>query len=271
MYAASREALAKTQAELVDALSQAGSADAAAEAGADLFSVVNLLDENRTVRMAFADASASGSRRSALADELFSGKVSAPALATLKTAVAQNWSAPSDLVNSLVHVGRIAYLRAAADQDQLEMVEDETFRLSRITAASPELEQALSDRSRPASATAELLKKLLYGKATAITEALAVQAVARARRAPADEFAAVASLAAEQRERAVAYVRSAVALSDSQKERLATALDRIYGKSIAVHVEVDPELLSGLVVRVGDEVIDGSASGRLAELRKALK
>jgi F-type H+-transporting ATPase subunit delta len=40
---------------------------------------------------------------------------------------------------------------------------------------------------------------------------------------------------------------------------------------VTVHVEVDPELLSGLVVRVGDEVIDGSAAGRLAALRKSLK
>ncbi|MCW4355183.1 F0F1 ATP synthase subunit delta [Hoyosella sp. YIM 151337] len=272
MYAASREALAKTQSALTDALSQAGSsAETATEAGAQLFSVVGLLDENRSVRTALTDVSVSSSSRSALAEQLFTGKVSGPVVETLKTASAQDWSAPADFVNSLVHVARVAYLRAAADEEKLDTVEDEIFRLSRITAANPELEQALSDRSRPASATAEVLKELLYGKVTPITEALAAQAVARSRRAPADEFAEIASLAAEQRERAVAHVRSSVALSDSQKERLATALDRIYGKRIAVHVEVDPSLLSGLVVRVGDEVIDGSAAGRLAALRKALK
>ena len=161
-------------------------------------------------------------------------------------------------------------LKAAADQNQLDTVEDELFRLGRIVAGNPDLERTLSDRSTTVTAKRELLSRLLYGKVTAITEALAVHAVGRLRKPPAETLDELSALAATQRDRAVAHVRSAAPLDATQEERLAATLGRIYGKPVTVHVEVDPELLSGLVVRVGDEVIDGSAAGRLAAVRKSL-
>ncbi|MFE3293123.1 F0F1 ATP synthase subunit delta [Rhodococcus sp. NPDC059234] len=274
MYAASREALAHTRSALESALAgvSAGAATAAAaQTGAELFTAVEVLDGQRTLRAALADPSAPASVREALAGQVFSAKVSAETLATLTAAAGQDWSSSADLRNSLVLLGRESLLRAADDQNQLDTVEDELFRLGRIVAGNSELEQALSDRARPSSAKRELLSKLLYGKVTAVSEALANQAVGRLNTAPADAFNELSELAAARRDKAVAHVRSASPLSDAQAERLAATLSRTYGKPVTVHVEVDPELLSGLVVRVGDEVIDGSAAGRLASLRKTLK
>ncbi len=68
----------------------------------------------------------------------------------------------------------------------------------------------------------------------------------------------------------MAHVRSATVLSDAQEERLAALLSRIYSRPVAVHTEVDPTLVGGLVIQVGDEIIDGSAAGRLAALRRQL-
>ncbi|MFC7449504.1 F0F1 ATP synthase subunit delta [Rhodococcus daqingensis] len=274
MYAASREALTHTRSALESALAgvSAGAATAAAaQTGAELFTVVEVLDGQRTLRAALSDPSAPAAVRQALAEQVFSAKVSAETLATLKAAMSQDWSSSADLRNSLVLLGRESLLKAADDQGQLDTVEDELFRLGRIVAADSGLEQALSDRATPTAAKRELLAKLLYGKVTAISEALASQAVGRLRTAPADAFNELSELAAARRDKAVAHVRSASALSSDQEERLAAILSRTYGKPVTVHVEVDPELLSGLVVRVGDEVIDGSAAGRLASLRKTLK
>ena len=275
MYATSREALARTRSVAHEALGSASGGEAtavAAQTGAELFAVVETLDAQRTLRTALADSSVEGVRRSDLAGEVFSGQVSSATATIVKAAAGESWSTARDLLNSLVELGREALLRAAADQDQLDTVEDELFRLGRIVAANPQLEQALSDRSKPAQAKRELLGRLLYGKVTAVTEALAVQAVTRPRKAaPADVLNGLADLAAEQRDRAVAHVRSAAPLSDSQLEKLTATLTRTYGKQVTVHVEVDTELLSGLVVRIGDEVIDGSGAGRLAALRKTLK
>ncbi len=156
------------------------------------------------------------------------------------------------------HGRRESLLRAAADQSQSDTVEDELFRLGRIVAGNPQLEQVLSDRSTPVAAKRELLSKLLYGKVTAITEALAIQAVGRLRTAPADAFDELSALAAALRDKAVAHVRSASTLSSEQVERLAATLTRTYGKPVTVHVEVDPALLSGMVVRVATRSSTGA-------------
>ncbi|RVW06685.1 F0F1 ATP synthase subunit delta [Rhodococcus spongiicola] len=274
MYAASREALTQTRSALtaaLDSVSPGAATAAAAQAGSELFSVVEVLDGQRGLRSALADASAPAAGRQGLARQVFSGKVGAEALTALETAVGQDWSSSADLLNSLVTLGRESLLRAAADQDQSDAVEDELFRLGRIVAGNPQLEQVLSDLSKPVASKRELLSRLLYGKVTAITEALAIQAVSRLRSAPAEAFDELSALAAAQRNRAVAHVRSASALSSAQVDRLAATLTRTYGKPVTVHVEVDPDLLAGMVVRVDHEVIDGSAAGRLAALRKTFK
>ena len=63
---------------------------------------------------------------------------------------------------------------------------------------------------------------------------------------------------------------SASELSDEQKTQLGAKLNGIYNRPIALHVEIDPKLGGGLVVRVGDEVIDGSTAGRIDALRRRL-
>jgi F-type H+-transporting ATPase subunit delta len=86
----------------------------------------------------------------------------------------------------------------------------------------------------------------------------------------ADGLAELADLAAKRRQRSVAHVRSAVALTAEQVDRLTATLTTIYSRPIALHVEVDPALAGGLTIKIGDEIIDGSIAGRLAALRRNL-
>ena len=72
--------------------------------------------------------------------------------------------------------------------------------------------------------------------------------------------------AAQRQDKVVAIVKSAVPLTDEQTDRLVGALSRIYRRQVAVHVEVEPALIGGISVQVGDEVIDGSVAGRLESL-----
>jgi len=69
-------------------------------------------------------------------------------------------------------------------------------------------------------------------------------------------------------DKVVAQVRSAVALTEEQKARLAAALTKKTGKQIDVVVDVDPTVLGGLVTQIGDTVIDGSVRQRLSQLRE---
>ena len=70
--------------------------------------------------------------------------------------------------------------------------------------------------------------------------------------------------------RTVARVRAAAALGEQQKSTLSDKLEKIYGRKIAVHSEVDTSLLGGAVIRVGHEIIDGSTAGNLRRLRASI-
>jgi len=65
-------------------------------------------------------------------------------------------------------------------------------------------------------------------------------------------------------------VVTAVDLTSEQESRLTAALTDIYGRPIALRTAVDPAVRGGLAIRVGDEVIDGTISSRLAAARAAL-
>jgi F-type H+-transporting ATPase subunit delta len=68
----------------------------------------------------------------------------------------------------------------------------------------------------------------------------------------------------------VAEVRSAVELDGRRRSRLAEVLTRIVGRPVDLRVTVDEAILGSVVVRIGDEVLDGSIRSRLEQAREAL-
>jgi len=286
-HAASRQALAAAELKLLDVLgsgdtkpagkpaagrSRAKAAPAASTAdqiGGELLSVVRLLDSEPGLRRALSDASASAERREQLLTGLFGGKIADATLSVLVAAVGERWSSPRQLVDGLEQLGHTALLVHAERDGRLDAVEDELFRFGRIVAAEGTLEQALSDRAAPRESKLSLVTELLGDRTDPITVRLVEQLVTVPRgRGVVNGLSALAEQAAERRERSVAYVVSPGPLSEAQQERLATTLQRIYARPIALHVAVDPSIEGGLVVKVGDEVIDGSVTGRIDELRR---
>jgi F-type H+-transporting ATPase subunit delta len=264
LHAASREALASAELKLLDASDFE-------TVGDELFAVVGLLTREAGLRRALADSSAELERRTDLVRRLFAGKLADETVELLVSVVTSRWSNPRELVDGIESLARTALLVGAERAGKLDTVEDELFRLGRIVAADGELERLLSDSAASAEAKLSLLRELVDGKVDPATAKLAEALVSypRGRRAV-EGLEELADLAAKRRERSVAHVTSVVALTEQQQERLAATLQRIYARPIALHVEVDPELLGGLVVKVGDEVIDGSAAGRIDALRRRL-
>lgn len=269
VHAASRATLDQLTASLDAALTGAAdTAAAAAATGAELFEVADLLDSDRSLRSALIDQAVPADRRAALADGLLADKVSGTTRDTISTAVAGTWSNTRDLRHGLVELGRRALLRAAREQGQSEKVGTELFELARLLERESELEMILADRLAAAEKRRELLAKVLYGHVSALTEALALQVVGRPVARPVEDLDALCDFAAGLDDRKVARVRSAAALSEAQEQALAQKLEKIYGSAMSVHSEVDTSLLGGAVIRVGDEVIDGSTAGKLSRLRR---
>lgn len=270
MNAASREALAATELQLLQATDGAQAAEITGLAD-ELFGVAALLGRESTLRRALADASTDPRSREDLARGLLAGKLGARALPVVVEAVRARWSSPKDLVNGLERLARTALLVQAERAGRLDAVEDELFRLGRIIGSQVDLERLLSDPAGNEAGKHAVVDQLVEGKVEPVTLSLVRQLVARPRgRRVSEGLEELAELSAKRRERSVAHVRSAIPLSDEQQQRLSRTLQRIYARPIAVHLEVDPGVEGGLLIRVGDEVIDGSITGRLQSLRRDL-
>lgn len=270
MQPASRSSLAAAR-TLLDELADRADGDELTRLGDELAAVADLLVTERGLRRSMVDPSASDEARQGLVEQLFASKVGDPTLQVLTALVTSRWSRSLDLVDSLEELGRQAVLAVAERDGTLEEVEDELFRFGRIVAAQPRLAELLSDRTSPASQRVELLESVLDGKVSAMTMRLLRHAVRSPRERHLDQLAEqLVALAAIRRDRSVAHVTSPLPLSDEQERRLADTLGRIYRRPVSLQIELDPELLGGLVVRVGDEVINGSVAERLARARQGL-
>lgn len=270
MQSSSRESLKLLRAE-VDTVVESLPAAQSTVLSDELFGIAEVLDREVTLRRMLSDSSAEPQRRAQLAEQLFGSRVSAATLRVLDSAMRAKWSLGSDLVDALIDAARQAALAVAEADGTLDTVEEELFRFGRILDANSELHRLLSDVSTPAEQKLSLLDSLIAGKVTPVSERLLRQVVEAPRsRHVETAIEELSDLAARRRERSVAYVKSAKPLSAEQESRLVTALTRLYNRPISVRSDVDPDVLGGLRVTVGDEVIDGSVAYRLDEVRRRL-
>jgi F-type H+-transporting ATPase subunit delta len=185
--------------------------------------------------------------------------------------VEAHWSSQGDMVDAIEELAIGALVLAADAGNGLDELEDELFRFGRVVAAQPDLRAALADPSLPEERKRELLGALLNGKVSAVSLTMINQVVAHPRGRPLSAALDLcAGIAARRREQLIAVVRSAVELSASQRRRLSETLSAAYGHQIHLNVVLDPSVVGGISVQIGDELIDGTAASRLAEVRRKL-
>jgi ATP synthase F0 subunit b len=266
LRSASREALAALVAEF-DELTAELQATELTRLADDLAAVAELLARETILTRHLADPADDPSPKLGLLEALLEGKVSDTALEVLKAAVAGRWSTDANLVDAVEHVARLALLVRAEREDQADDVEEQLFRFGRILDSQPRLTTLLSDYTAPAAGRIKLLEDVLESGSgvNPTAAALLSQTVELLRGERADEAVIdLAELAVARRGEVVAHVGAAAELSDAQRSRLTEVLSRIYGHPVSVQLHINPELLGGLNIAVGDEVIDGTLSSRLA-------
>jgi F-type H+-transporting ATPase subunit delta len=262
---ASAEALAALTTQLDDAI---GTAKSAGVLGDELFTVSQLVRREPALRRFATDASLPGDAKRGMVQQVFKGRLGDTTLELLTEAVGRRWTLSRDLPDVLERLSEIAVVRSAASKSG--QVTDELFELGRVVDGNPRLRDALSDPARSVDDKSALLDTLLDGKLLPATITLAKQALAGTYRTMTAALATYRTVAAESQGELVATVRVARPLTAADQRTLTEVLSSQYDTTVHLNIVLDPDVLGGVRVEIGDQVIDGTISTRLDEARRRL-
>ena len=234
----------------------------------DMFAVVDALEASPTLRRAVTDPGTPESARRALVHGLLDGKVDKAVVDLVAEAATLRWAGGRTFAAALERQAVRGQLVAADRRSDLEDTEDQLFRFARFVESDPELRNVLADRAIDRSRRQELVGELLGGRATDSTIVLAKRAVAARERTFAQTMEGYVTLAAAQKNRVVATVRVAKPLTSDQRDRLHAALTKQIGRDVAIQEVIDPDILGGVRVELGDEVFEGTVVDRLEAARR---
>lgn len=256
MGSASREALART-AKLLEG-------PIAANVGLQLLEVAQHASEQPQLAAALSDPAASESAKAALVAKAFGG-ITQGARTVLTEAAVNRWSSQQEFVSGIEELG----IRATAATSVA--LDDELLQVAALVDSNHELELTLGSKLVNPARKAEVLQKLLGGKVSDATAAVATHLVSYPRgRRFSTSLRDAARVAADQLGNTLAQVTTAAPLDATRAERLRQALSKIAGRSVKITTSTDPSLVGGIRVQIADEVIDGSVRTRLEDLRLQL-
>jgi F-type H+-transporting ATPase subunit delta len=261
-----RRASEQARSELTERLADS-SGDTAA-LGEELFGVASVLRQEAAIRRIVTDASIEEDAKAGLVGDVFGGAVGEATLELVQDAVRRRWTAGPDLANVIEQLGVTALVRSAGAKGT--RVSDELFAVRQLVDDHHDLRSALSDPSRSVADKRQMLDHLLGGKVQKATMLLVGQAVSGTHGAIDGALVEFQHLAAEANDEKLATVHTARELDDSERERLVTALSRQYDRTVHLQVVVDPDVIGGLRVEVGDDVIDGTVTSRLEDAQRKL-
>jgi F-type H+-transporting ATPase subunit delta len=263
MGSATREALATSRA----ALSVPGVTTDLATAES-LFGAGRVIGSSSQLLSALGDAAADTAAKVTLVRAVFGAGVTPRALDLLAGVVSERWSSHDDLLAGIEELGlRVSALSVSTGTS----IESELFAFGTAVSSDAGLELALASKLGKSDAKAALVEKLLAGKVSGQTLAIVRHLVQQPRgRRIGELLRQAASVVADQSGSAIATITSASVLSPVQLDRLKKSLEERHGRSLSINQIVDPALVGGVRVQIGDLVIDGSISTRLADLRLQL-
>ncbi|MBF0688798.1 MAG: F0F1 ATP synthase subunit delta [Cellulomonas sp.] len=238
--------------------------------GDELFALVDALDSSGSLRRTLADPSLEPEAKSGLVARLLDG-ADPRTVEIAQALVRSRWSADADLAHAVERLAFVALLSSAQSAGTLAQVESELFAITRALAGQREVRRFLLDDAYPAQARGELVDRLLDQQGDPITQAVARRAAVAPRgRRYVTTLQHVGDVIAELRSLEVATVVSASPLTPTQTDRLADLLGRALGRAVQVNVVVDPDVVGGLRVQSGPDVIDSTVLSRLADARRQL-
>ena len=268
MKATSRQSLSAARNALEKKLT---SAEIAATAARELLAMVVVFDSNISLSRALTDRSRNVTDKSELIKRVFANSISEVTLSFANELIALRWSSPSDLVSAIERLGIETDAAAAEKSNSLDRLEEELFSFTQTVRKSPELRATLNNRELIGARKSALITSLLKGKSHDVTVRLIGALVDHPRGRNIDSVLIdLADAIAARKSRAIAHVKSAVVLTPEQVSRITKSLSSQIGTQVRVNVEIDTNVVGGLSIRFGDEVIDGSIATRIGSAQRLL-
>ena len=244
----------------------------------ELFGILGTVDSSAGLRRALTDPSRSGDEKSALVKQLFGGKVSTDAAEIASGLAGSRWASARDIGDALETLAASVVIAVAENKSAvsasgitgLETLENDLFAFNQAVDSSHEVQRALSEpQASPAAKTA--LAEKLVPNASEEAKVLIGQAVSQPRGLKVTNLVRrFAELAAKRQQRWIATVSVTRPLTESQTSRLQAGLNALYGRELKINMNVDPALIGGIRIQVGDEVVDASVITRLGQLQRQL-
>lgn len=263
-----RGASAEALADLSEQLGSTRTLADAATLGEELFGVARVLRDQPALRRVLTDSAVEGEARSGLAGNVFGSAIGDKTLAVVQDAVQRRWTFTRDLADALEHLGVLALVQSTGKD--ASRVSDELFSVRQLVDSNGELRSALSDPARPLADRTGLLAGLLGDKTLPATNVLVQQAISTTGTNVDTALRSYQDIAAGARGETVATVRTARELTAADQQRLSASLGKQYDTTVHLHVVVDPDLVGGLRVEIGDDVIDGTVANRLDDARRSI-
>jgi F-type H+-transporting ATPase subunit delta len=234
--------------------------------GDELLSAARIVGGSRQLTAILADPTVDAGGRGGLVRRLFGPAFDKRTVQLIEDMTTSRWSETTDLVDALEEVG----IRAIASTADDAPIDAELFRLRETMAGEPEIELALGSAASPLESRVALVDRLLVNASPA-TRSIARHLVELPRgRRPMEALESAERVVADARGRMVATAHVAKLLTDEQLRALEERLTTGYGRKISVNQVLDPTVLGGVRIAIGDDVIDGTVRSRLDDLRLRL-
>ena len=173
---------------------------------------------------------------------------------------------------TVARVYAVTLLREAERRNAIEAVDADLAGLVETIGREPRLARLLEAPQIAASEKRAFVERTFAGAVDPLTARFLGLVIDKRREGMLGEIAAAwREILEERANRQTATATTAVPLAEAEIEGLRRALERRTGKTITLTHSIDPRLLGGVVVKVGDTVLDGSLRSRLRSLGNRLR
>ena len=261
MGSATREALSTTRSAVAELGDKATLAT-----GDQLLAAGRVLGTSFQLRAALADPSGDRDAKLSIVNAVFAS-IDEQARGLLGVIATNTWSTEDELLAGIEEIGIRVLARSSSDGK----IEEELFSFGAAVDSDAELELAVGSKLGSDDAKVALVERLLGATASKQTVAIVTHLVQQPRgRRIAQLLKFATSVVADEAGLSVATVTTAAPITPAQLTRLTAALAASYGRGLRINHVIDPSLVGGVRVQLGDEIIDGSVASRLNDLRLQL-